>query len=63
MVTIYNSYSHEIARFCIDMDEAMKWIASQANQLNYGVYRSWTTNGKTFYDVGPRVYYIEENKR
>lgn len=39
-------------------DQVHNFIADQANELNYGMYRWWTIDGIDFYDVGPCIYAV-----
>ena len=60
MFVLKNNYTKEVVNFFTSYQDAIAWICGQAEELNYGVYRTWPTeNGKCF-DVGPRVYILEE---
>lgn len=39
---------------------AIDWIGRRAKDWNYGVYRMWPQDGGQCYDVGPRVFFLEE---
>lgn len=62
MVEVYNAYSDELMYDFNNRDEAEKWIGKCAFDWNYGLCREWKTNGKHYYDVGPKVFYIKEEQ-
>ena len=41
-------------------EELNKFIAKQTGELNYGIFRTWAHDKKSFYDCGPVVYYTIE---
>lgn len=62
MTAVYNAYDDELMYEFETREEAERWICKCACEWNYRVYREWKTNGKHFYDVGPRVFYIKEEQ-
>jgi len=62
MVKIYNAYSKEVVKTFDTREEADQWIGQRAYEWNYGLMREWTIEGITYYDCGPRVFYICEEK-
>lgn len=58
----YNVYEHFTNRLVAEnlSEEALgKFIAAQAAQLNYGLFRHWEHSEKKFYDCGPVIYYAK----
>lgn len=60
MVRVENTYRDETKEF-ETYTEAMKWIGSQAQELNYGLYRVWQVDGYRYWDCGPRTYKMAIN--
>lgn len=58
MFTLYEVYSNQPVETFDSMDELNRFIGRCANVMNYGIYRSWSTDGRTYFDVGPNVYYM-----
>lgn len=54
---IYEAYDNTVV-FCGYTEDCDKWIGEQARKYNYNRLRTWKENGKTYYDVGPSLYYI-----
>lgn len=40
-------------------DDVNKFIGQQAQDLNYGLVRSWCVNGYYHFDCGPVTYQVE----
>lgn len=50
--TVYYGYTREVA-FEGSAEECWNWIISQADHFgDRYIYRTWTENGDTYYDVG-----------
>lgn len=60
MFVLKENYTKEVVNFFPTYQEAINWICGQAAELNYGVYRTWPNEGGKCFDVGPRVYFLEE---
>lgn len=43
--------------------EIERIIHAAAYTFNYGVFRHWTEDGFTFYDVGPFTYQVENEEK
>lgn len=57
MRTVYLAYSREVV-FEGTHEECWNWIISQADHFSDRyIYRTWTENGDTYYDVGPVYIY------
>ena len=56
---VYNVYDNKPVGTFHSREAAIDWMTRRAQEWNYGVYRIWTTNGWTHYDVGPRVFKIK----
>lgn len=59
---VYEAYTRRVA-FEGTKDECLKFMFDQADDLGNGrkIYRTWTVDGDTFYDVG-RVYIFNGGK-
>lgn len=58
-IKVYNAYDNKIVGAFTSMKSAKSWISKRAADWNYGIFRTWQEGNKRFYDVGPRVFYIE----
>lgn len=45
-----------------NMEELMKFIGAEASRLNYGIFRQWTIDNKTYFDCGPITYVMSTNE-
>lgn len=61
MFTLYEVYTNETVDTFNSKEELMRFIGECATSMNYGIYRSWSTDGRTYFDVGPHVYYVYNN--
>lgn len=61
-MTVYSAYRREIV-FEGTRQECLDWMFSQADTLSNGgkLYRTWTIDGDTYYDVG-NVYIFNGDK-
>ena len=41
-------------------DEVANFITSEADRLNYGLYRWWSIDNVDYYDVGPHIYAVHK---
>ena len=62
MFKVMKAYSNTLDRYLPDNDALMEFIHRKANKLNHGLYRTWTVDDVTFFDVGPTVYKVMEVK-
>lgn len=53
---IYESYTKEWVRECETQSEVMKFIAGEATELNYGIFRKWQIDDTVYNDCGPVTY-------
>lgn len=60
MVRITNAWTGEIVAACTTYEQAKEFIVAEAKRENYGMFRFWKINGAEHYDVGPRVYAIQD---
>lgn len=56
---IHALYTDEVLMSNLTKEEVEKFIVHEANSLNYGLYRYWQRDGKTFYDCGPLIYVVK----
>lgn len=59
---IYKSFaaaSDPVAAFNTE-DEVARFIVSEADRLNYGLYRWWSIDNADYYDVGPCIYAVHK---
>lgn len=61
MFTLFEVYSEQPVATFNSMDELKQFVGKCAISMNYGIYRSWSAGGRTYFDVGPRVYYVYNN--
>lgn len=59
MVKIYNSYTKKVEAKFNNYDEAIQWVGSKAQQMNYGICRVWEVDGFRYWDCGPVTYKIK----
>lgn len=60
MYKISDYYEHKTVGTFPDYTAVMAWIGKRAQEWNYGIYRTWPSGSGTCYDVGPKVFYVEE---
>lgn len=53
------SSGQEVAHF-ETFEQADKFCGRIAYEQNYGIYRVWKQDGKTYMDCGPQTFVIEE---
>lgn len=61
MIELYTAYENKLVGIFPTKDKLNRWIGRRANDWNYGIYREWSMDGKHYFDVGPRVFYVMEN--
>ncbi len=61
MIELYNAHDNKLVGIFPTQDKLNRWIGRRAQNWNYGLCREWSMNGKHFFDIGPRVFYIKEN--
>lgn len=61
MSAVIESYTKEIS-FEGTPKECLKFIYDSAKELNYGIFRRWTVDGNTYYDVGPVTYIFNDEQ-
>ena len=61
-VKIYNAYDNKLVGTFMTMKSAERWIGKRATDWNHGIFRIWQEEDRRFYDVGPRVFYINLEK-
>lgn len=59
MTQVYNKENQIV--FEGTQDAAARYVSEQARKLNYGMFRTYKTNGNYVYDVGPINLYCGEN--
>lgn len=62
MVKICDAYAKEVVKTFNTRNEADQRIGQRAYEWNFGRLREWTSKGITYYDCGPRVFYICEDE-
>lgn len=60
MFVLKNYHDNEVVNFFTTYQEAIDWICGKANEWNYGIYRTWPSGSGKCFDVGPRVFFLEE---
>lgn len=60
MVRITNAWTGEIVAACTTYEQAKEFIVAEAARDNCGMFRFWEIDGVEHYDVGPRVYAIQD---
>lgn len=58
-VRMTNAYSGSAIEGVMDWASAQSYACQFAAQHNYGLFRSWMSEGKVFIDCGPRTFCIE----
>ncbi len=48
-----------VAKTVQTFTQVREFIAGQAAQLNYGIWRQWTAEGYTYFDCGPVTYFVD----
>lgn len=57
MIKIYSAYNNEVVD-AVDSQEMLdKWITDRAYAWNYGLFRTWSMDGRTYYDLSRTVVY------
>jgi len=57
---IKDTYTNEVVQITSSKNQALNWCGKQAQELNYGMFRTWEDPEKgTFCDVGPKTYVIK----
>ena len=61
MVELYSAYDNKLVGIFPTEDKLNRWIGRRAQSWNCGLCREWTVDGKHYFDIGPRVFYVKEN--
>lgn len=56
---ISKSYTGETVKTVNSMKEVERFVAKQANRLNFGFYRYYNLKGDSYYDCGPVTYIVK----
>lgn len=62
MIEVFEQYSKAKVGTFPTREKAEAWIYRRAVEWNFGIYRTYTIGKKTYYDCGPRTFFIINEK-
>lgn len=59
---VYDGYNNTCIGTFSSREEAERWLGKRAYEWNYGMMGQWSNDGKDYFDCGPRVFFIYNEK-